>query len=131
MEMSIFTRIIRGEIPCHKVFEDDATIAFLDIHPVQPGHLLVVPKKQVDRLEDLPEADYLALMATLKKMMRRVVEVLGGDHRACLKVEGFEVSHAHIHVIPCKTAADFFANPHTEQEPNHAALAEMAKRLEI
>lgn len=128
-EVSIFTRIIRGEIPCHKVYEDSKTLAFLDIHPAQPGHTLIVPKTQVDRLEDLPPEDYQALMQTLKKVMHRVVEVLGPDHRACLKLEGFDVAHAHIHVIPCKTAIDFWAKQRMGDEPDHAALAKMAERL--
>lgn len=128
-EASIFTRIINGEIPCHKVYEDDKTIAFLDIHPVQPGHVLVVPKVQVDRLEDLPAADYQALMVSLQKVMKRVVQVLGANYRACLKLEGFDVPHAHIHVIPCQNAADFNAKARSQAEPDHSALAEMAKKL--
>jgi histidine triad (HIT) family protein len=55
MEPSIFTMIIRGEVPCHKVYEDDRIFAFMDIHPIQPGHVLVVPKVQVDQFQDLPE----------------------------------------------------------------------------
>jgi histidine triad (HIT) family protein len=128
MEPSIFTRIINGEIPCHKVYEDDKTIAFLDINPARPGHTLVVPKVQVDRMEDLPEADYTALMATTKRVMARVTEVMGTENRACLKVIGFDVPHAHIHVIPCRNSADFFAR-HPVSEPDHGALAEMAKKL--
>lgn len=126
---SIFTRIINGEIPAHKIYEDDKTIAFLDIHPAQPGHSLIVPKTQVDRLEQLPEEDYAALMATVKKVMRRAVDVFGPEYRACLKLEGFDVPHAHIHVIPCQTAADFWTKQRMDIEPNHAALADMAKRL--
>ena len=97
IEPSIFTRIINGEIPAHKVYEDDKTLAFLDIHPAQPGHTLVIPKVQVDRLEDLNEDDYLALMSSVKKIMQRVVEIFGSEYRACLKLEGFDVPHAHVH----------------------------------
>lgn len=126
---SVFTRIIQGEIPCHKLYEDARTIVFLDIHPSQPGHALVVPKAQVNRLEDLQDDDYMALMNTLQAAMRRVITVFGGEYRACVKVEGFDVPHAHIHVIPCRSAADFAAigNPHAE--PDHAALADMAKKM--
>jgi diadenosine tetraphosphate (Ap4A) HIT family hydrolase len=61
MEESIFTKIVKGEIPSHKVYEDALTLAFLDIHPVQPGHTLVIPKKQVEFVWDLPEEDYQAV----------------------------------------------------------------------
>ncbi len=129
MEASIFTKIIRGEIPAHKVYEDAQTFAFLDIYPAQPGHTLVVPKKQVDRLEDLAHEDYQALMATVQKVMARQIEVLGLEYRACLKVEGFDVPHAHVHVIPCRVAADFWAKQRMDTEPDHAELAVMAERL--
>lgn len=128
MQPSIFTRIIKGELPCHKVYEDERTLAFLDIHPVQPGHTVVVPKMQVDRLEDLPQAEYQALMQSLKKVMRRVVDVFGPEYRACVKVEGFEVPHVHILVIPCKTADDFWPK-HDATPPNQDDLAAIAKRL--
>lgn len=128
-EPSIFTRIINGEIPCHKIYEDDKTIAFLDIHPAVPGHTLVVPKVQVDRLEDLSDADYTALMAAVKKVMQRVVRVYGDDYRACLKLEGFDVPHAHVHVIPCRTVTDFWTKQRMDVDPDHAVLADIAKRL--
>ncbi|MGH7196951.1 MAG: HIT family protein [Candidatus Saccharimonadales bacterium] len=126
---SIFTKIIRGEIPSHKIYEDDKTFAFLDIHPAQPGHALVVPKVQVDRLENLSEDDYVALMTTVKKVMHRAVEVFGSEYRACLKLEGFDVPHSHVHIIPCRTAADFWAKQRMDVEPDHEALAEVAQRL--
>lgn len=128
-QSSIFTKIINGEVPSHKVYEDDATLAFLDIHPATPGHVLVVPKVEVDRLEDLSTLEYVALMATVKKVMQRVVEVFGPEYRACLKTEGFDVAHAHVHVIPCRNPADFWAKQRMDTEPDHAALAEMADRL--
>lgn len=68
---SIFTKIIKGEIPCHKVYEDDKTLAFLDIHPVTPGHTLVIPKIQIDEFQDLPTEDYRALMDTVQKVAKR------------------------------------------------------------
>jgi len=127
---SIFSKIIAGEIPSHKIYEDERTYAFLDIYPVQPGHLLVVPKTEVDRLEDLSDEDYAAIMDTVKKLMKRVREVLGVK-RACLKVEGFDVPHAHIHIIPCNEAKDFFNHPNRNQEPDHQALAEIARQLAL
>lgn len=128
MQDSIFTRIIKGEIPCHKVYEDDKTIAFLDIYPIQPGHTLVVPKTQQDHFETLPPEDYEALFLTVKKVARRIKAVLGVE-RACLRLEGFDVPHAHVHVIPCNTADDYYNAHRMEVEPDHTALAEIAKRL--
>lgn len=129
MQPSIFTRIIRGEIPCHKVYEDDKTLAFLDIHPVHPGHTLVVPKVQVDRVEDLSDDDYTALMQTVRKVMRRVVEVYGRDYRACIKVMGFDVPHAHVQILPCRSGEEFEARQDMGSEPDHAALAAEAQKL--
>ncbi len=128
-ELSIFSKIIRGDIPAHKIYQDDRTLAFLDIHPAVEGHTLVVPKAQVDRLEDLPDEEYAALLQTVRKVMRRVVDVYGPEYRACLRLEGFDVPHAHIHVIPCRTAADFEARGDSKAEPDHAALARVAEKL--
>ena len=76
MSDSIFTKIIKGEIPCHKVYEDEQTLAFLDIHPVQPGHVLVVPKAQIASLWELDDATYQAVMATTRQVARRCQQVL-------------------------------------------------------
>ncbi|HKX73694.1 MAG TPA: HIT family protein [Candidatus Saccharimonadales bacterium] len=129
MEPSIYTRIIRGELPSHKVYEDEKTLAFLDIHPVRPGHTLVVPKVQVNRVEDLADDDYAALMQSVRKVMRRIVEVYGREYRACVKIIGFDVPHAHVQVFPCRSGKDWFAEQDTESDPDHTALAEIAKKL--
>lgn len=129
MEPSIYTRIIRGELPCHKIYEDEKTLAFLDIHPSVPGHTLVIPKVQVDRLEDLNDEDYEALMQSVRKVMRRIVAVYGREYRACIKVIGFDVPHAHIQVLPCRNAHDWFAPQDQNAEPDHTALADVATKL--
>ena len=95
---SIFTEIINGAIPCYKVYEDDKTFAFLDIHPETPGHVLVVPKVEVDKIYELPEEDYRALMATAKKLSQHMEKVLGV--RILWKVVGTDVPHAHVHLMP-------------------------------
>jgi len=128
-DSSIYTKIIRGEIPCHKIYEDDRTLAFLDIAPMQPGHTLIVPKLEVNRLEDLPEEDYRAVMATVRKVMQRIVEVYGTEYRACLKVMGFDVPHAHVHVLPCRSGEEFQSSTPLATEPDHAALEAEAERL--
>lgn len=98
MTDSIFTKIIRGDIPSYKVYEDEWTYAFLDINPLSDGHVLVAPKKQVDKFYDLDDQTYAALFATVKKVAKRIEEVLGV--RAGIVVEGLEVPHAHVHVVP-------------------------------
>ena len=95
---SVFTKIINGEIPCYKIYEDDKTIAFLDIHPETKGHTLVIPKNEVDKIYDLPEEDYVALMDTVKKLSKHMEEVFGV--RTLWKVVGTDVPHAHVHLVP-------------------------------
>lgn len=127
---SIFTKIIKGDIPCQKIYEDDKVFAFLDIYPISPGHVLVVPKNQVDHFDDLPADDYNAVFDTVKLISKRVKEFLGVK-RACLRVEGFDVPHAHVHVIPCNAPADYYNEARMDIEPDHDALADMAKKLRI
>ena len=93
---TIFEKIINGEIPCYKIYEDEKTFAFLDINPETTGHTLVVPKKAVDKLYELSDEDYEAVFRTVKKVMKRVEEVFGA--RALLKVVGTDVPHAHVHI---------------------------------
>ena len=95
---SIFTKIINGEIPCYKIYEDDKTLAFLDIHPETKGHMLVIPKLEVDRLYDLPDEDYYAVMKTAKLLAKHLEDVMGS--RTIWKVVGTDVPHAHIHLMP-------------------------------
>lgn len=95
---SIFTQIINGDIPSYKIYEDDKTYAFLDIHPETKGHTLVVPKLEVDKIYDLPNEDYQALMATVKKLSRHMEQTLG--RRTLWKVIGTDVPHAHVHLLP-------------------------------
>lgn len=128
MQDSIFTKIIRGEIPCHQIYEDDKTFAFLDIHPKTPGHTLVVPKKQIEFVWDLPDSDYRALMTTVKKVALRLREVLSGPYIGELVV-GIDVPHAHVHVYPFETTEQSRFVPDPNAEPDHAALAALAKKL--
>ena len=95
---SIFTKIIQGEIPCYKIYEDEKTFAFLDINPETNGHTLVVPKNEVDKIYDLPDEDYEALMKTVKKLSKHMEEKL--ETRIIWKVMGTDVPHAHVHLEP-------------------------------
>ena len=128
MADSIFTKIIRGEIPCNKVYEDDRTLAFLDIHPVQPGHTLVVSKKQVEFVWDLDDEDYQAVMATAKKVANQIKKILNVPYVG-EQIIGVDVPHAHLHVIPFSTTAEFRNVPDMNAEPDFAALEAMAKKL--
>lgn len=128
MQDSIFTKIIKGEIPCHKVYEDELTLAFMDIHPVQPGHTLVIPKKQIEFVWDLPDEDYQAVMATVKKVALRLREVLP-QHYVSERIVGTDVPHAHVQLVPFTVTADLRKPQDMESEPDHTALAEMAKKL--
>lgn len=128
MEDSIFTKIIKGEIPCHKVYEDDQTLAFLDIHPIQPGHTLVIPKRQVQFVWDLDDATYQAVMESVKKVARRLREVMGTKYVG-VQIIGVDVPHAHVQLIPFNTPAEYHAPQDMDAEPDHAILAEIAKRL--
>ena len=127
MNDSIFTKIIKGEIPCHKVYEDDKVLAFLDIHPKQPGHTLVIPKQQIDLIWDLNDEMYVYLWETAKKIAQHMAPLLG--RRIGVQVEGIGVPHAHIHLVPFDTTKEFLAMPDLSTEPDHAALAEMADKL--
>lgn len=96
---SIFTKIIRGEIPCYKVAENDEFLAFLDINPVARGHTLVIPKKEVDYIFDLDDQTLGNLMK-FAKLVARAIDEATGCIRTGLIVEGLEVPHVHIHCIP-------------------------------
>ena len=103
--MTIFSRIINGEIPCYKVAEDQNNFAFLDINPVAPGHVLVVPKKEVDYLFDLNDEDYASLQMFAKQVATAVKAAMPCV-RVGVAVMGLEVPHAHIHLIPINEEKD-------------------------
>jgi histidine triad (HIT) family protein len=102
---SIFTKIIKREIPAYIVAEDEQNIAFLDIRPLQKGHTLVVPKVEVDHLFDLAEEDHRALWSFARKIGRAIQQTMPGERVASV-VLGMEVPHAHIHLIPIYRESD-------------------------
>jgi len=95
---SVFSKIIAGEIPCYKIYEDERTMAFLDIAPETPGHTLVIPKVEVDKIYELSPEDYQAVWETVRKVAVRMEKVLG--KRTLMKVIGTDVPHAHVHLMP-------------------------------
>ena len=108
---SVFTKIIKGEIPCYKIAETKNAYAFLDIRPLSKGHTLVVPKREIDRLFDLPEKEFNSLWS----FAQNVAKAIEGEiscNRVGVAVLGFEVTHAHIHIVPLRTEGDLnFALP--------------------
>jgi len=103
---SIFTKIINREIPAYIVAEDDKHIAFLDIFPTTEGHTLVVPKKEIDKIFDLSEEDYLQLMQFARKVAKAQEQVFPDAKRIGMAVVGLEVPHVHVHLIPLNSMKD-------------------------
>lgn len=103
--MTIFSRIIAGEIPSYKIAENKKFFAFLDIFPLREGHVLVVPKIETDKFFDLP-ADYLAEMLLFAQPIAKAIEKIFDCNRCGISVVGLEVPHAHLHLIPINTAND-------------------------
>lgn len=104
---TIFSRIVAGEIPCHKVAEDEEFFAFLDINPVAKGHTLVIPKKEIDYIFDLEDA-LLGRMMAFAKRVARAQEAAIPCKRVGIAVMGLEVPHAHIHLIPITKESDMY-----------------------
>jgi histidine triad (HIT) family protein len=124
---TIFTKIIRGEIPSHRVYEDERTFAFLDINPRSPGHTLVVPRAEVDELFDLSAEDFEALWAAVRVVGDGIKRAVGCE-RVFVLVIGVDVPHAHVHLIPAGASlADLPMPPVAEQSPEE--LAAMATRI--
>ena len=112
---SIFTKIVAGEIPCHRVYEDEDHLAFLDINPIQPGHTLVIPKREVSVLFDL-EPDAYALWRAVRKV-EAALRTATGCERVVVMVVGYEVPHAHVHLIPTRALGDFPIPPQGSLDP--------------
>ena len=102
---SIFTKIINGEIPCYKIAENEQFIAFLDVFPVVKGHVLVVPKHEIDKIFDLSD-DVLAVMLPFAKPIAKAIEAVIPCKRVGISVIGLEVPHAHLHLVPLNTLSD-------------------------
>ena len=129
MDDSIFTKIIKGEIPSYKIYEDELTYAFLDIMPDEPGHTLVIPKQQVDKIYDLDDATYSHLWLIAKKIASHYEEVTG--FRSIFHVVGVDVPHAHIHVVPYNPAnhTAHIDKASVKQPADPASLTAMAEKL--
>lgn len=123
---SIFSKIVAGEIPSHKIAEDEHYYAFLDIFPVAKGHTLVVPKKEVDYIYDLDDQTLAGLHIFAKKVAKAIEKAVPCQ-RIGVAVVGLEVPHAHVHLIPINSMADMdFAN---KKQMTQEQLAEIAQKI--
>ena len=124
---STFTKIINGDIPCHKIAEDDKYFAFLDINPVKEGHTLVIPKQEVDYIYDLDD-ETLAGLNVFAKKVAKAVKSAYPCNRIGVTVIGLEVPHAHIHLIPIEKLNDMsFEKP--KMNPTQVELTKVASRI--
>jgi len=131
MEDSIFTKIIKGEIPCHKIYEDEYTFAFLDIHPIQPGQVLVVPKTQIATVWDMPPDEYHHFMDTVLRIGKRLCEVYPDKAKVGLMIEGLEVDHVHAKLFAFSTGEEYRRLPDIAEQPDQSALAREAEKIRI
>ncbi len=124
--MTIFTRIINGEIPCYKVAENQDFIAFLDIRPMTKGHTLVVPKAEKDYIFEQDDA-VLAAMLPFSKRVAKAIEAVVPCNRCFIAALGLEVPHTHLHIVPANTMSDFNFKNHFKMEA--AELAALAAEI--
>ena len=126
---SIFSKIVAGEIPCHKVSENDQFLAFLDINPLKKGHVLVIPENETDYIFDIEDKELAQMMIFAKSVASKIKSVFPCD-RVGIAVIGLEVPHAHIHLIPINTMDDMnFANEKLNLSKEElAAIAEKLRK---
>lgn len=126
---SIFSKIVAGEIPCHKVAEDEEFFAFLDINPVSAGHTLVIPKTEIDYIFDIDDSVLGRMMAFAKRVAQAQEKVIPCK-RVGLAVMGLEVPHAHIHLIPIQKESDMYFGGE-KMQVSQEELADLAMRLRV
>ncbi len=127
---TIFSQIAEGTIPSHMIYGDDTTCAFLDINPVSEGHTLVIPRQEIDHLEDCPPELYVQIFGTVHKVSKRLKEIYKPE-RIGIIVHGFDVPHAHVHVIPIYHNGDVSFPDRLQAEPDNEKLALVANKLKI
>ena len=128
--MSVFTKIVSGELPAYKVAEDEKHLAFLDINPNAKGHTLCIPKKETDKLFDLSQEEYIALMHFSRKVALGLEKAVPCK-RIGMTVIGLEVPHVHVHLIPLKSMADatFGKKEHFSSEEMQALAKNIAAQI--
>lgn len=123
---TIFTKIIQGEIPCHKLYEDEHFISFLDIRPINPGHALLIPKPEVDYIFDVQD-ELLSLLLLKARPIAKAIESEVDCKRIGLMVAGLEVPHCHLHMVPIQSVGDLNFGLAKDADP--AELAALAQRI--
>ncbi|MGZ3694903.1 MAG: HIT family protein [Bdellovibrionota bacterium] len=123
---SIFTKIIAGELPAYRIFENDLVISFLTIDPIRGGHTLVVPKTEVDAFMDVSNPEYQEVFR-VAQIIGKAIKTATGCERVGMAVQGFEVRHFHLHLIPMWSPADFDFKKATRMAP--AQLEEMQAKI--
>ena len=124
---SIFSKIVAGEIPCYKVAEDENHLAFLDIAPVAKGHVLVIPKKEIDYVFDMEDAELAGLMVFAKKVAKALIKVCPAP-KIGVSVIGLDVPHAHVHLVPIHGVTDIDFGKEKLKLPE-AEMNELAGRI--
>ncbi len=135
MDDCLFCKIIAGKIPCHKLYEDDAFIAFLDISPVAEGHTLVVPKKHFATLLEVDAGTASGYLPVVQKVARRVCAALGVKDFNVVNANGRlaqqSIDHVHYHIIPRRASDDFHIGFHGRKDCSQEELAALAKKLAL
>ena len=125
---TLFTKIVKGEIPCHKILEDEDYLAFLDVRPINPGHTLVIPKKEIDYIFDVEDTLLSGLIVFAKKTARMIQKEISCK-KVGMMVAGLEVPHVHIHLIPINGVLDLnFANAKPTPMEELAKVAERIRK---
>ena len=125
--MTIFSKIINGEIPSYRIAENEKFFAFLDIYPLREGHTLVIPKKETDNLFDLEE-EYLSQLLIFAKPIAKAIEKAFRCNRCGISVIGLDVPHAHVHLIPINNANDLNFTQH-KPKASEASLKEAQRKI--
>tara|TARA_B100001142_G_scaffold127638_1_gene129539 strand:- start:757 stop:1149 length:393 start_codon:yes stop_codon:yes gene_type:complete len=123
---SIFSKIVSGDVPAYIIAEDDHHLAFLDIFPLSKGHVLVIPKEEIDNIFDIDDKQYLALWSFAKRVSKAIKKVISCE-RVGVAVIGLEVPHAHIHLVPINNVSDI----NFERTKLHVSQSEMESIAEL
>jgi len=128
MEDCIFCKIVSGEIPSHKVYEDEKVLAFLDVYPATEGFTLVVPKEHSEYIWDMEKKEYLYLQEIVQKVGQQLREAYSPPWVG-VQIEGVGVPHTHVKVFPFSSIEEFRSEPNRNLEPDHDKLAKIAKKI--
>lgn len=128
MQDSVFAKIIRGELPSHKVYENEGALAIMDIYPTQAGHVVVIAKKQIENFYELPNNDAELFWQAVQDVAKKLAKVFPAKKRIAVQVEVLQVPHAHAHLFPFDTHEQYHAGNSTS-EADQEELARLAERI--